>query len=193
MLASQTRTSLSSRALVRVTAVGAFAALTAVSARLTFNLSFTPVPVTLQVLVVLLAGLVLGPRDGALSQLAYLAAITAGLPLDARALGPAVWASPTAGYLVGFVAGAFAAGWVAERARGRLPGAELAACAAGILALYAVGAGWLTLIFLHGDPIAGFAAGVAPFILIDLLKAACAALLSGSGRAALRTLAGGRG
>ena len=54
---------------------------------------------TLQVLAVLLAGLVLGPRDGALSQLAYLAAITAGLPLDARALGPAVWLTPDAGYL----------------------------------------------------------------------------------------------
>jgi biotin transport system substrate-specific component len=192
MLLSQPRTILSSRTLARIAAVGAFAALSAVSARVTINLPFTPVPVTLQVLVVLLAGLILGPRDGALSQLAYLAAITAGLPLDARMLGPAVWATPTAGYLLGFVAGAYAAGWVAERARGRLPGAELLAGAAGILALYAVGAAWLTVFFLHGNITAGFAAGIAPFILIDSLKAAAAALLSGAGRGAVRTLTGDR-
>jgi biotin transport system substrate-specific component len=192
MLQSQAQTHINSRALARIAAVGAFAALSAVSARVTINLPFTPVPVTLQVLVVLLAGLILGPRDGALSQLAYLAAITAGLPLDARMLGPAVWATPTAGYLAGFAAGAYAAGWVANRARGRLPGAELLAGAAGILALYGVGASWLTVFFLHGNIASGFAAGVAPFILIDSLKAAAAALLSGAGRGAVRTLTGDR-
>ena len=130
MLLSQPRTILSHRALARILAVGAFAALTAVSARATVELPFTPVPVTLQVLVVLLSGLVLGPVDGAASQLAYLAAIAAGLPLDARMLGPAVWATPTAGYLAGFVPCAFVAGWVAARARGRMRGAELLAGAA---------------------------------------------------------------
>jgi biotin transport system substrate-specific component len=192
MLLSQTRTAVSPRALARIAAVGAFAALSAVAARVTIPLPFTPVPVTLQVLVVLLAGLVLGPRAGALSQLAYLAAITAGLPLDARMLGPAVWATPTAGYLAGFAAGACAAGWVADRLRGRLPGAELLAGAAGVLALYAVGATWLTVFFLHGDPAAGFAAGVAPFLLIDSLKAAAAALLSGAGREAVRRITEGQ-
>jgi biotin transport system substrate-specific component len=189
---TQTRTFLSTRTLARITAVGAFAALSAISARATINLPFTPVPVTLQVLVVLLAGLVLGPRDGALSQIAYLAAITIGLPLDARMLGPAVWATPTAGYLPGFVAGSYAAGWVAERVRGRLPGAELAAGAAGIIAIYTMGAAWLTLFFLHGDIAKGISAGVAPFILIDSLKAAAAALASGTGRRAVRALTGGR-
>jgi len=188
MQLTQARTFLSSRALARIAAVGAFAALSAVAARVTVTLPFTPIPVTLQVLAVLLAGLVLGPRDGALSQLAYLAAITAGLPLDARMLGPTVWATPTAGYLVGFVAGAFAAGWVAQRARGRLPGAEFIAGAAGILVLYAVGASWLTLFFLHGDLAQGMAAGVVPFILIDTLKAAAAAGMSEIGRGTVRKL-----
>jgi biotin transport system substrate-specific component len=192
MLQTQARTFQTSRALAHIGAVGAFAALTALSARITVNLPFTPVPVTMQVLVVLLAGLVLGPRAGALSQLAYLAAITAGLPLDAHALGPAVWATPTAGYLFGFVAGAYAAGWVAQRLRGRISGAQWLAGAAGILALYAVGATWLTLFFLHGNIAAGFAAGIAPFILIDSLKAAAAALLSGAGRGVIRSLTGGR-
>jgi biotin transport system substrate-specific component len=192
MLLSQSRTFLSSRALGRILAIGAFAALSAVSARITVNLPFTPVPVTLQVLVVLLAGLVLGPRDGALSQLAYLGAITAGLPLDSRALGIAVWVSPTAGYLLGFVAGAWAAGWAAQRLRGRIAGAELLAGAAGILALYAVGVAWLTLFFFHGDVLAGIAAGAAPFLLIDLAKAAAAAMLSDTGRGLVRKMMEGR-
>jgi len=185
MLATQARTFLSARTLARIAAVGAFAALSALAARVTIFLPFTPVPVTLQVLAVLLAGLVLGPRDGALSQLAYLAAITAGLPLDARALGPAVWLTPDAGYLIGFVAGSYAAGWVAERARGRFPGAEYLAGAAGICSIYAVGTFWLTAFFLHGNLALGFTAGVAPFIVIDALKAALAAGLSQLGRGAM--------
>jgi biotin transport system substrate-specific component len=192
MLQTQARTFPSSRALAQIAAVGAFAALSALSARITVNLPFTPVPVTMQVLIVLLAGLVLGPRGGALSQLAYLSAITAGLPLDARALGPAVWATPTAGYLLGFVAGAYASGWAAQRLRGRIPGSEWLAGAAGIVALYAVGASWLTAFFLHGNTSAGFSAGVAPFLLIDSLKAAVAALLSGASRGVIRSLTGGQ-
>jgi biotin transport system substrate-specific component len=192
MLLTQARTFLSTRTLARIAAVGAFAALTALSARVTIPLPFTPVPVTLQVLAVLLSGLVLGPRDGAISQLTYLAAITAGLPLDAHMLGPAVWLTPDAGYLIGFVAGAFAAGWTAERARGRLTGAELLAGAAGIFAIYTAGATWLTIFFLHGNLAAGIAAGVAPFILIDALKAALAAMVSGTGRRTVRIVTGGR-
>jgi biotin transport system substrate-specific component len=191
MLSTQAQTYLSTRTIARIASIGALTALTALSARVTIPLPFTPVPITLQVLAVLLAGLVLGPRDGALSQLAYLGAITAGLPLDSRMLGPAVWATPTAGYLLGFVAGAFAAGWVAERARGRLPGAEYLAGAAGILAIYAIGTTWLTAFFLHGNLALGFAAGVAPFILIDALKAALAAIVSGTGRQAVRKITGG--
>jgi biotin transport system substrate-specific component len=192
MLSTQARTFPSTRAIARIASIGAFAAFTALAARVTITLPFTPVPVTLQVLAVLLAGLVLGPRDGALSQLAYLGAITAGLPLDSRMLGSAVWATPTAGYLIGFVAGAYAAGWVAQRARGRLPGAEYLAGAAGILAIYALGTAWLTLAFLHGNLAQGLAAGVAPFILIDALKAILAAGMSTTGRGAVNRVAGGR-
>jgi biotin transport system substrate-specific component len=191
MLSTQARTFPSTRTLARIASIGAFAALSALAARLAITLPFTPVPVTLQVLAVLLAGLVLGPRDGALSQMAYLAAITAGLPLDARMLGPAVWLTPTAGYLIGFVAGAYAAGWVAERARGHFPGAEYLAGAAGILAIYWLGTTWLTAFFLHGNLVLGFAAGVAPFILIDALKAVLAAGLSAIGRGAVRKITGG--
>ena len=61
-----------------------FAALTALGARVTIPLPFTPVPLTLQVLFPLLAGLLLGSKRGALSQAEYVAAGLAGLPVFAK-------------------------------------------------------------------------------------------------------------
>jgi biotin transport system substrate-specific component len=162
----------------RLTAVGAilfFATLTALTARITIMLPFTPVPVTLQVMTVLLAGLVLGPRAGAASQLAYLAAIAAGLPLDARGLGPAALFGPTAGYLVGFVLAAFVVGWLARRLASSRGGRFLAGLA-GVAVIHACGAGWLAVAM--GSLSAALAGGVAPFILIDLGKAFAAAAIT---------------
>lgn len=77
------------------------------------------VPITLQTLGVMLAGAILGARRGALAVLTFLALTAAGLPLLAGGRGGlAVFAGPSAGYLVGFVAGAFVIGWLTER---RLP------------------------------------------------------------------------
>jgi biotin transport system substrate-specific component len=160
-----------------------FAAATALSARVTIPLPFTPVPITLQVIVVLLAGLVLGPIAGAASQLAYLTAIAAGLPLDANALGPAALAGPTAGYLVGFVPAAFLAGWLAERLPARR-GSRFLAALAGLAIIYLVGAAWLARYV--GGVRAAWMLGVAPFILVDLGKALVAAAVAESGRLLLR-------
>lgn len=193
MILTHTQRTVAAQRLARLAAILAFGALTGLAARVTIFLPFTPIPITLQVFAVLLSGLVLGSRAGALSQLAYLAALTAGLPLDARMLGPAVWLQPTAGYLVGFVAGAFAAGWVWERTGGRLPGAAFLAGAAGIAGIYLPGFLWLTAFFLHGDLRQGILLGVAPFLVIDSLKAALAASLAEIGRKVLRRLPGAQG
>ena len=75
----------------RVAAIVIFAAITALTARVTIHLPFTPVPITLQTLAVLLSGLVLGSRGGALAQLTYLGLIATGLPLDANGLGAAAF------------------------------------------------------------------------------------------------------
>ncbi|MHB8629135.1 MAG: biotin transporter BioY [Aggregatilineales bacterium] len=100
---------------LRVLRIALFAVLTALSARLRIDLPNNPVPITAQTLIVWLAGLALGPIDGAISQAAYVGAIALGAPLDARGLGPAVFLSPTAGYLIGFIPGAFVAGLGARR------------------------------------------------------------------------------
>jgi biotin transport system substrate-specific component len=160
-----------------------FAAFTALTARVTIPLPFTPVPVTLQVMAVLLAGLVLGPGAGAASQIAYLATIAAGLPLDARALGAVALTGPTAGYLIGFAPAAFVVGWLAER----LPAARASrflAAVAGVAIIYTAGATWLAPAV--GGPRAAWVLGVAPFIVVDLGKALIAAAVAESGRSLLR-------
>ena len=163
---------------VRVAAIIGFAALTALTARITLYLPGNPVPITLQVMAVLLAGLVLGAKDGALSQILYIATIIAGLPVDANGLGTAAWASPTAGYLIGFVAGAFVAGYLAEQGLHRSRVLRFAAGMAGVAAIYFIGALWLTYGFLGGDWSKGWMLGIAPFIAIDIIKAIIAAMLA---------------
>ena len=176
---SSTTSRLRTSQLARLVGIVLFAAFTALTARVTFPLPFTPVPITLQVMAVLLSGLVLGPRAGAASQLVYLAMIATGLPLDAKGLGLAVLTGPTAGYLIGFVPAAFLTGWLAEK----LPATRLShflAALAGVAVIYVAGVAWLAPAV--GSLRTAWMLGVAPFILIDLGKALVAAAVAESGR-----------
>lgn len=96
-------------------------ALIAVFAALIAAFSLTPsipigvVPITLQTLAVVLAGLVLGPRRGFLATLLYLAVGFAGLPVFAGgAAGLGVLGKPSVGYLLAFPFGAALAGYLAR-------------------------------------------------------------------------------
>ena len=162
----------------RLLAILALTALTALAARITVPLE--PVPFTFQVLAVLLAGMLLGARDGALSQLAYVGLIAINLPLDARALGAAALLGPTAGYLYGFIPMAFVTGWLVERFAQETWQRWLAG-AAGVVALYVCGVAGL-MVSTGMDLGAAWAAGVAPFLVFDLVKAALAASLLYAGR-----------
>jgi biotin transport system substrate-specific component len=165
----------------RLASIGAFTLLTIISARITIPMQ--PVPFTLQNLAVLLAGLILGSRDGALSQLLYLALIAVGLPVDAKGLGAAALVSPTAGYLFGFVGAAFVAGLLVERGASRLGQCWLAGIA-GTGVIYLCGIVVLkTVTGMSWD--AAWTAGVAPFIVLDVAKAVIAAALAEGGRALL--------
>jgi biotin transport system substrate-specific component len=175
MLLTRIQSRSSNPALVRVAAIMLFAALTALAARITIVLPFTPVPITLQVMMVLLAGLTLGARDGALSQIVYVAAIAIGLPFDAKGIGTAVLISATAGYLIAFIPAAFVTGWLAEKgARGNRVWSFVASLV-GVSVIYLLGTAWLTIGFLGGDVAKGWALGVAPFIVVDVIKALIAA------------------
>jgi len=161
----------------------AFAGLTSLGARVTIPLQ--PVPVTLQVLVVLLSGMVLGPKLGGWSQAMYVAAGVMGLPVFAGGgNGPGWLAGPTGGYLVGFIAAGFATGLVAERLRGRM-GLMLAGLV-GLALIYLLGAGWLALWL--GDLGGAWRKGIAPFLLVDAVKVVAACVLASGGRGALARL-----
>jgi biotin transport system substrate-specific component len=100
------------------------------------------VPVTLQTLGVMLAGSILGWKRGALSVLVLLVLVAAGMPLLSGGRGGlAVFAGPSAGYLVGWVLGAAVIGWLVQR---RLPAyprwwGATANIVGGIGAVYLVG------------------------------------------------------
>lgn len=90
---------------------GLFVALIAIGAFIKIPLPL--VPVTLQVFFTMIAGLLLGPRLGALSVIGYLVLGLAGLPIFTMGGGPSYVLQPTFGYLIGFALGAFVTGKIA--------------------------------------------------------------------------------
>ncbi|MEO8613220.1 MAG: biotin transporter BioY [Chloroflexota bacterium] len=164
--------------LYRLAGIAVFTIITILSARVTIDIGV--VPFTLQPLAVLLAGMILGGREGALSQLAYVALIAAGLPFDARGIGTAALFGPTGGYLVGFIVAAGVAGFLVESGAKRVWQRWLAGIA-GVAVIYFFG---ILVLKLHTgmDWAKAWDAGVAPFIIPDLAKALIAAALTEGGR-----------
>jgi biotin transport system substrate-specific component len=161
--------------------VGA-AAITAVSAQISFGY---PVPTTLQTFTVLGAGAFLGARRGAASQLLYLGAGAAGIPIFANGDGGLGWitrADPlhaSGGYLWGYPLAAFVVGLLCER-YGRSFYVTVPAMLLGSICLYAPG-----LIWLHqaipapwtGSGPTTLHYGLWPFVLGDIAKIFAAAAI----------------
>ncbi len=142
-----------------------------------------PVPVTGQTLAVVVVGAALGARRGAAALVAYLVAGLAGLPVFAGFTGTiAAVAKPSFGFIIGFVFAAFVAGWFAERAWDRKPILAFVGFVAASVIPFLFGVPYMAFILnavlgkgLGVDAI--LAAGVTPFILGGLIKAAIAAVL----------------
>ena len=106
---------LSARDLALIAAFGAFIVVLGLPGAL---FTGSGVPITLQTLGVMLAGALLGRRRGLLAVLVVLALCAVGLPVLANGRGSlAVFASPTAGYLLGWLPGVWLIGLLVERAR----------------------------------------------------------------------------
>ena len=160
------------RAVTVPLAVLIFALLTALSARVSVPLGVTPVPMTLQTLVVLLAGALLGPVAGAASQLAYLGLGIAGVPVFAFGGAGLPWIfGATGGYLMAFPMAATLTGWIAGQ--GRETGRTLSALLAGTVIIFALGSAWLAVV-TNMDARAVFTAGVQPFLPGAAIKIAIA-------------------
>ena len=159
------------RAAERAGAVAFVTVLTAIAAQISVPLPFTPVPLTLQPMAVLLGGAALGARLGMTSQLAYLALGIAGLPVfaasPALAQGPARLLGPTGGYLMAYPIAAFVTGWLAERGFDRRYVTAVLAMSCGLIIIFAGGVLWLTRFM---QPAAALAAGLYPFIAEDIVK-----------------------
>ena len=167
---------------IRLASVLFVATLTGIGAQVSVPLPMTPVPFTIQPMIVLLGGAALGPRLGAMAQLIYLAAGAAGLPVFAVSpvLPNGLWRllGPTGGYLLSYPLAAAVTGYFAARGLDRRYPTQVAAMAAGLLVLFAGGVARLA----YGPPTplelsGALAAGFYPFILADLAKVSVAAVL----------------
>lgn len=136
------------------------------------------VPLTLQTLGVMLAGAILGTWRGTLAVATFLALAAAGLPVLAGGRGGlGAFVGPSAGYLVGFVAGAAVVGWLVDRL-GRVTFARvLVAClVGGVGVVYAFGVPVQSLV--TGVPFATTAQLSLVFVPGDVLKAVAAAAVT---------------
>lgn len=158
--------------------ISLFTALIAVLAQLAVPLPFSPVPVTGQLVGVLLAGAVLGRRGAVLAVISYLLLGAAGAPVFSCARGGLFFLfGPTGGYLWGFIPCAYLAGMLGDR--NPLPGVPviLAVMLLGLAVVYLAGTAQLALVMRY-SPSQAFLAGVVPFIPADLLKVFLACTLS---------------
>lgn len=132
---------------------------------------FYPVPATLQTLACLVIGAAFGLRLGVATVAFYLAQGAMGLPVFTGGAGLAYMAGPTGGFLIGFLVCAAAAGWAADRGWNAKPIRMFVAMVIGSTIMMAMGYGWLSTL-IGAEP--AWIAGVQPFILPELTKAALA-------------------
>ena len=156
-----------------------FAALTAVGAFL--KLPLGTVLITLQFLFTALAGILLGPKLGALSQLLYVLLGFLGLPIFGAGSGPSYIFQPTCGFVIALPLTAFLIGKIANGSR--KPKKVVAACLAGLAVLYLIGIGYMGVIlnlYLGKGISVGklLALYLLPYLPGDCLKIAATALLA---------------
>lgn len=172
--------SAAARTSMRVASVLFVTALTAAAAQVSIHLPFTPVPFTLQPMVVLLGGAALGARLGASSQALYLLLGIAGLPVFAASgalpPGAARLLGPTGGFLIAYPLAAWVTGWLAERGFDRRYLTSVAAMLAGMATYFTSGVLWLAYSMpaaalpMGARLDAALAAGFYPFVLSDVAK-----------------------
>ncbi|MDR1731527.1 MAG: biotin transporter BioY [Synergistaceae bacterium] len=151
-----------------------FAVLTSIGAMLSVPLPFMPVPITVQSFIVLMSGLLLGPKYGPLSQMLYVVMGLIGLPVFAGGTGgPQTVFSPSFGFLIGFIVASWIGGLLASKAQTFLQYALVSLAAT--VGLYAVGLPGFYLImrFAAGkelDFVRVVQLAFLPFLVPDLIK-----------------------
>lgn len=156
----------------------------ALCARISVPLPFTPVPLTMQNLGVLLVGLLLGSRAGFGALCLYLVEGASGLPVFspsgpggiAQLLGPTggfLFAYPFVAWLAGYVFEQLGPGFLARRAHNNTFLRALVACTAAEVLLFAGGLSWL-FVLTHSVAVA-FRWGLYWFVFAEVIKIMLAA------------------
>ncbi|KAA9105087.1 biotin transporter BioY [Microbacterium rhizomatis] len=136
------------------------------------------VPITAQTLGVMLAGAVLGPWLGATAVIVFEVLVLIGLPLLSGGRGGvAVFVGPSAGYLLGWIAGAFVIGLILRTGRRRPTWwrTALACFVGGVAVVYAIGVPVQS--FVTGLPLGATALSSLVFLPGDLIKVAVASAI----------------
>ncbi len=164
--ASQLKNTVYTSLFVALIAMGAFIAI-----------PIGPVPIVLQNLFVLLAGIILGPVWGLGCVAIYLLIGFAGLPVFAGGTsGMGKLVGPTGGYLLGYLPAVCVTGLISKALK-KTMAADVMAMVAGTFIVYAVGVPWLKIAFSLSWPKA-LTAGMYPFLIGDGLKIAAAAFIA---------------
>lgn len=167
----------SSRAARRGIGIAFFVIATTLGAHVAVPVPWTVVPLTLQPMFVVLAGVILGPRLGAAAMVSYLGLGISGAPVFSGGHGGALWLlGPTGGYLLSYPAAAFLAGWVAGSAE-----AAALRLLSGLVAAYTViyVGGLSQLMILTGQGfVETLALAVTPFLASDVVKVLIAFLIA---------------
>lgn len=161
---------------IAVAAVLGFAIALAAASQVALPLPGTPVPLTLQPMIVVLAGMMLGPTLGTASMVLYLAAGALGAPVFAPIGAPGIARlfGPTGGYLIAYPAAAALAGLLAQRFPTLI--GRWAAATLGIAVIFIGGLTQLTI--MTGSVTRAMALGITPFAVFDVVKAFAAALIA---------------
>tara|TARA_Y100000994_G_scaffold184105_1_gene152921 strand:+ start:557 stop:1147 length:591 start_codon:yes stop_codon:yes gene_type:complete len=143
--------------------IGSF--LLAISSKV--QIPLTPVPVTLQTLVLLVMSMFLGWRGAVGATSLYLFQGAIGLPVFAHGGGFIILFGPTGGYLFGFLIASLVVGYLAEKGWDKSVVLTFTSMTIGTLIIYLFGVIWLSYL---KDLNTALVFGLLPFITPDILK-----------------------
>lgn len=167
------RNTMSSRRLIYISI---FTALTIVGAYISFPIPFTPIEFSLQPVFVIMGGLILGGKDGAISQIAYVMLGLIGVPVFALGGGISYIFQPSFGYLIGFILGAYACGTLRSNLKTLSTFKLFLCCLVGLLSINTLGIIYQIFILTSYTGLA-FASALATIPSIFVLFVKDAALL----------------
>ncbi|MEI6100601.1 MAG: biotin transporter BioY [Eubacteriales bacterium] len=155
-----------------------FAALTVIFSAISLPIPLSPVPFSLAIVAIFLAGALLPKNQAALAQIVYILLGVIGLPVFSKMQGGlGVIAGPTGGYIIAYPIMAYIIALIIEKARKRIFLAYFLSMICALALCYMLGTLWLS-VETHLTFSAALAAGVIPFIIPDIIKAVLSSLLA---------------